>query len=279
MPYQDISCGSGVVTTEELLINFGRFTGDREYYLQSANYKNPMLRITGAFVVSATAGIATGTGILSVIARNIESGALPYKGFITRKEISSWTSAASGDQPTVLPLDYPFMGLMVAALKTTVAPDTILTNFKLTRNFDQFIDFNLTGRDAYAKNIEDFGLFNQKFRPLADTTATYLADLYFQTGAWFTRPAATAKGITSVIAAESVTTVTTTGGAADNNEVEMQGGAPGANVYFPFHSVDQFQSPVPDDFLNPAGLGDLRLIATQGVVSAACTVCVEQLHP
>lgn len=279
MPYQDISCGASVVTTEELIVTFGRFMGDREYYLNPALYKNPMLRITGAYAVSATVGIATGTGILSVIARNIESGAMPYKGFIMRKEISSWTSAASGDQPTVLPLDFPYMGIMVAALKTTIAPDTILTNFKLTRNTDQFIDFNVTGRDAYAQNIEQFGYFSQRFRPLVDTSFTYLSDLYFQSGAVLTRPGATAKGLTTAVAAESVTGFSTTGGTADAVECQVIGGAPGANVYFPFHSVDQFQAPVADDFLNPANLSDLRLICTQAVVSGACTVCVEQLHP
>ena len=59
----------------------------------------------------------------------------------------------------------------------------------------------------------------------------------------------------------------------------MVGGAPGSNVYFPFHNGDQWQVPLADDFLNPQGLGDLRLICTQGVVAAACTACVEQLHP
>ena len=68
---------------------------------------------------------------------------------------------------------------MVAALKTTIAPDTILTNFKLTRNTDQYIDFNLSGRDSYSFNIDAYGFFQQKYRPLVDTASTYLSDLYF----------------------------------------------------------------------------------------------------
>jgi hypothetical protein len=279
MPYQDISCGASVVTTEELILDFGRFHGDREYYLNTNMFKNPMLRITGAFAVSATVGIATGTGILSVIARSIEDGAMPYKGFIMRKEIFSWTSAASGDQPIILPLDYPFMGIMVAALKTTIVPDTILTNFKLSRNFDQYIDFNITGRDSFARNIEEQGYFRQRFRPLVDTAFTFLGDLYFQSGAFLTKPGATAKGLTTAVTAESVTGFSTTGGTADAVEAELEGGAPGASVYFPFYVVDPGAQADASDFLNPSGLGDLRLIATQGVTAAACTACVEQLHP
>jgi hypothetical protein len=253
--------------------------GDREYYLDTSRWSNPIIRITWAFAVSATVGIATGTGTLSLIATTIEDGALPYKGFIMRKEVASWTTAASGDQPFNLPLDYPFMGLYIAALKTTIAPDTILTNFKLTRNTDQYIDFNLTGRDAYARNVDQFGHFRQKFRPLVDTAATWLGDLYFQTGAYFTRPGATAKSITTAVAAESVTTFATTGGTVDLTEIELEGGAPGAAVYFPFYCVDSAAEPDPTDFLNPAGLGLLQIILTQGVITAAGTVVVEQLHP
>ena len=277
-PFQDLSGGAAVVITDEVYITFGRFVGDREFYLDCSRYSNPMLRITWAFAVSATVGIATGTGRLSLIARTIEDQAMPYKGFIMRKEIASWTTAASGDQPFILPLDFPYMGIYVAALKTTIEPDTILTNFKLTRNTDQYIDFSMTGRDAYAAALANFGVFMQKFRPLTDTAATWLGDLYFKTGATSTRPGATSKLLISSAAAEQVIAAMTTGGTADANEFELKGGAPGAAVYFPFHGGDPYLPPQSDDFLNPSGLGELKLICTQAVVSGAGTVVVEQLH-
>lgn len=279
MPYRDDSAGAAVVINDEVVVTFGRFIGDREYYLDCSRYANPMLRITWAFTVSATAGIATGTGALSLLATTIEDQALPYKGFIMRKEVISFTTAASGDVQVTLPLDFPYMGIFVAALKTTIAPDTIITNFKLERNSDQYIDFNLTGRDAYAKNVESYGYFKQKMRPLQDTSAVWLGDLYFQTGAYMSRPGATSKSVTTTVAAESVTTAATTGGTADSQEITLEGGAPGAACYFPFHWGDPYLPPQPDDFLNPSGLGELKLILTQGVVSGAATVVVEQLHP
>lgn len=278
-PFHDLSGGAGVTITDELLVPFGRFVGDREYYLNTQNYKNPLLRITFAYTVSATAGVATGTETVSIIARTIEDAALPYKGFIMRKEINSFTSASSGDQPVVLPLDFDYMGFYVSALKTTVEPDTIITNYKLTRNIDQFIDYSITGRDAHAKNYEDFGPFHEKFRPLADTSSVWLGDLYFKTGAVMSKPGATSKGLTTAVTAESVTTVTTTGGTADLNEVELFGLAPAAAVYLPVYAPNDYDVAQPDDFLHVAGLNDLRLILTQAVVSASCTVVAEQLHP
>jgi hypothetical protein len=279
MPFRDDSAGAAVVITDEIVVTFGRFFGDREYYLDCSRFANPMLRITWSFTVSGTAGVATGTEQLSLLCTTIEDQALPYKGFIMRKEVGSWTTAASGNQSFILPLDYPYMGIYVSALKTTVAPDTILTNFKLSRNTDQYIDYNITGRDAYAKNVETFGYFSQKFRPLVDTTATWLGDLYFQTGAWMSRPGATSKALTTAVLGESVTTFGTTGGSVDTQELELQGCAPGAACYLPFHYGDPYNVPNPDDFLNPTGLGELKLILTQGVASAAGTVVVEQVHP
>jgi hypothetical protein len=278
-PFQDLSSGAGVMITDELCLFFGRFYGDPQYYLDTSQFKNPQLRITWAYTVSATAGIATGVSTVSVIARTIEDGAQPYKGFIMRKEVFSFTSAASGDQPVILPLDFPYMGLYVAAIKTTVEPDTMITNFKLTRNTDQYIDFSIVGRDLYASDLECFGNFSQKWRPLVDTTATWLGDLYFKTGAYCTRPAATKVGVTTAVAAESVTVFSTTGGTADAQEAKLEGGAPGGAAYWPFGGWDAYDDPDPASFLNPAGLGELKLLLTQAVASAACTVVVEQLHP
>ena len=278
-PFHDLAGGVSIVITDELVVLFGRFMGDREVYADFSMVKKPLLRVTWAFPVSATVGIATGTATISVIARTIEDAAPPYQGFIMRKEIFSWTTAASGDQQVPLPLDYPYMGLYVGALKTTIVPDTIITNIKLTRNIDQFIDYSLTGTDAFAKNYEDYGLFKQKFRPLVDTAATWLGDLYYKTGAYFSKPGATAKSITTAVTAESVATVATTGGSADATELTLEGVGPAAEVYLPCYQPSVYFEPQVADFLQVAGINDLRLILTQGVTAAAGTVVVEQLHP
>lgn len=271
-PFHDLSGGANVVITDGLIIEFGRFKGDREYYLDTSRYKNPKLRITWAYTVSTTAGIATGTGRVSAIARIIEDGALPYKGFFMRKEVDAFTSGTSGKHNTDLALDYPYSGLLVQALITTVEPDTVLTNYKLTRNTDQFIDFDRSGRELYGKALEEFGEFAQKFRPLADTAATWLSDLYFKTGGYMSKPGATSKGVATSVTAEQIVTATTTGGTADAQEDTLKGGGPAASLYLPFGD-----GRTPDDFLNPTGLSSLKLIMDMAV-AAACAVCTEQLR-
>jgi len=273
MPFKDLSGGAGVAITDSAIINFGRFLGDRAYYLDASRFSNPQIRLTYSFTVSATAGIATGTGTLSLLARVIEDGAPPYQGFIMRKEVKSWTTASSGDESTVLDLKYPYKGIMVGALKTTVVPDTLITNLKLSVDSDRWIPFNIAGTDAFAKNVNLYGYFEEKFRPLTDTAATWLSDLFYQTGAWFSKPGATAKSTTTAVTAESVTTAATTGGSADATEITVRGSGPHANVYLPFgDGVD------PQDYLNPSGMGELKLILTQAVGSAAGTIVTEQLR-
>lgn len=273
MPFKDLSGGAAVVITDEAIIDFGRFMGDRAYYLDASRFSNPMIRLTWAFAVSATLGIATGTGALSLIARVIEDGAPPYMGFLMRKEIGSWTTAVSGDQPFILARDWPYAGLMIAALKTTIVPDTIITNLKLSVDSDRSIPFNLTGTDAFAKNAEVLGEFQEKFRPLTDTAATWLGDLFYQTGAVASKPGAVSKLLISSVTAEQVIAAMTTGGTADANQITLTGCAPHASVYLPFGDGD-----TPDDYLNPAGMGELKLLVTQGVISAAGTVVTEQLR-
>lgn len=273
LPRQILTAGAAAVVTEEAIIQFGRFFRDRLYYLDTARFSNPTLRLTHALTISATAGFATGTGALSVIARVIEDGAPPYAGFVMSKELKSWTTAASGDEPTVLPLDFPYLGLLVGALKTTILPDAILTNLKLQVDAGRFIPRDITGTDLLAENIEQYGEARQDFRPLTDTAATWLGDLYYQGGAVASRPGATSKLLISSVTAEQVIMAMTTGGTADANQITLQGYAPHATFYLPFGDGLN-----PDDYLSPQGMAELKLILTQGTVSAAGTIVAQQLR-
>src|SRR5205814_10570550 len=104
-----------------------------------------------------TAGFALGTTGVDVIARVIEDGPPPYHGYVMRKEQRSISTAASGDDPTILALDYPYLDLLVSALKTTVLPDAIVTNFKLQTDNGRIIHYDINATDLLAQNIDDYG--------------------------------------------------------------------------------------------------------------------------
>lgn len=272
-PRKELSAGAAVAIFEEALMQFGRYFRDREYYLDTGHFSNPQFRMTHAFTVSATAGIATGTGSLSLIARVIEDQAPPYKGFVMSKELKSFTTVASGDESTELPLDYPYLSLLVAALKTTIEPQTILTNFKLQRDAGRYVDFDMTGVDLLSFNLEKYGVAKELFRPLKDTTFTWLSDVYAKTGAQFVIGGATGKGLVTTAVGESIGGVFTTGETVDLMTILAAGACPHASFYLPFGDGVN-----PEDWLNPAGLAELKLILSQGVASGAATIVTSQLR-
>jgi hypothetical protein len=272
-PRKELSAGAAVAIFEEAIVNFGMGYKDRRLYLDTSRFSNPQLRITYALTISATAGFATGTGALSVIARIIEDQAPPYAGFVMAKEVDSWATATSGDHTTLLAFDWPYLALVVAALKTTVDPRTLLTNFKLQRDAGAFIDYDLTSEDVLSDNQAMFGPFEEKFRPLKDTTFTWLSDLYAKTGAWMDICGAVGKGSVTTAVGESIGGIFTTGEAVDLMDVNVRGLAPHASFYLPFGDGQ-----TPEDALNPAGLKELKLIKSQAVGAAAGTVVALQIR-
>ena len=273
MPYMDLRQGAGIVLKEEFPCLFGRYFLDPTFYLDTSRYQNCTLRITYALTISATAGFATGTGLMTVIGRVIDDGAPPYQGFVMVKELQSLTTAASGDDPTILPLDWPYFSLMVGALKTTIEPDAIFTNFKLLVNAGQYIPFDMTSIDVIAQNFQQFGEATHEYVPFGDTTNTTLCNIYKQTGAIFSIQGATGKGNISSCTAESIVAVSTTGQADNTNKIRVWGKCPHSQMYMPIGDDED-----PNQLFQVQGINDLRLIKTQGTTGAAATVVSAQLR-
>ena len=273
LPFKLLSSAAAVVVTEEFPVIFGRYFRDPLYYLDTSRYQNPVLRITYAMTISATAGFATGTTTISALARIIDADAPPYQGFVMAKEISSYTTAASGDNDTLLPLDWPYCGLLISALKTTIDPTTVLTNFKLLVNAGQYIPFDIASTDLRGHNWTQFGEFEEYWVPLSDTTATFLSDVYSQVGAWPDIAGATGKMNVSSVTAESVVVTFTTGQAAGSMRLRLRGLMPQASWFIPFGDGDD-----PTAYLPVQGVSELRFKQTQAVAAGAATIVTQQLR-
>lgn len=272
MPYQELNQDGGDTILEEFIINFGRYPDDPEYYLDPKKYSNLQLKCTHSLTASATAGIATGKGKITIIARVIDVGAPPYKGFIMSKNVKSWTTAASGDVDIILARDYPYKALMVKDLLTTVKPDVSITNLKLSIDTDRIIPFDLRTIDILNDNLKDYGYGIQDAELLPDTTWSILGDLYRLVGVTVSEPGATAKAVPTIITAEKIVGTMTTG---ESGEVRIKtiGAAPHSCMFYPFGKAADV-----GDYLVSKGLGELKLIATQGGASAAASVVTQQLR-
>lgn len=270
LPFQQLNSKAAGVVREEAIINFGRFLGDREFYLDTTRWPNAQLNLTHALTISATAGFATGTGVLTVIARLIEDGAPPSRGFIQSKQIANWTSLASGRHDTDLPTDFPLVALQVHDLETLIEPDVDISNLKLSLDDDRFIPFDLSTTQLLEANIVMYGRAKQQLNFLNDTAVTWLSDLYGRGEAHMGPMGGTAKGGVSTKIAEQIVAFMTTGDSG-SLFINVEAFAPHSALYYRF--ADGVN---PDDFLSFQGVGKAELQATEGGAAGADSIVVHQ---
>ena len=272
LPHHFYSQVGGGVIEDAFYMNFGRFLGDREYYLDPRKFTNPQIRLSSAFTVSATAGIATGSGRLTVILRVIDEGAPASKGFITNKEVYNWTTLASGDEHITLPRDRAYKSILLSALETLTEPQIDITNLKLSIDNDKWIPYNLPSVDILARNLQDYGWCEEICRLLPDTSRDWLSNIFKPGGAWACEAGATAKAIATVVTAERVTAAMTTG---ETGEVKIlvRGYSPHSCFYLPFGDGIEV-----GDYFDPKGVAAMELIATQGGAGGEGKVVIQQLR-
>lgn len=269
MPYQSLSQAAGAVITEEAIIDFRTKPGDQTHYLDTAQYTNAQLQFTHSFTISATDGFATGDGVLTVIARVIDSGAAAAAGFVMAKQLDSFASAASGDHDTDLPLDFPLAAVMVLDPVDGEGPDHYLSNFKLTADTDSFIPVDMAYADLLQRNVDDFGLAEQYCEQITGTTGTEKSDLYYA-----------AKGIVADFAVADTTLAKAAGNefawtstAGGIIGILARGSAPHSAAMYRFgDGVD------PADIFDPTGVGKFQLKLTNAATGATPTVVTIQQH-
>ena len=178
MPRATFDENGGAVQKESIMILFGRYLGDPEYYFDPSKFNNPQLIIDVALTISATAGFATGTGKVTIKLYIIEEGALPCKGFIMRKEKYNFTTAGSGDEDIDLPTDFPYAAIGFSAILSTYRPDEIISKVKLSFDDDEYVPVNIYTEDIMDRLRMMYGLAEQKKRVLTADDGSILTDIY-----------------------------------------------------------------------------------------------------
>jgi len=281
MPMQILTEKGGATQYEMFIVPFGRWIGDPEYYLNPKAFVNPQLKLTHSFTISSTAGFATGTAKVTVIAKIIEEGAAGTRGLLKATEIHSWTTAASGDEPVNLPVDYPYRLLIARAFESGTALDSSITNLKLSFDTDKYVPFNVSVSDLLKLNELWFGhaiLSKELKRTNDDTVYSLLAEprdwvVHSRQDLDF----ATADALSAGVFTLSVTKTTTSPSiAAETADVPLGMWVKGTGLYhsvaWPFGDLNK-----PDDWLNPVGYKSAKLSVTQGNAGAAASIVLQQL--
>jgi len=178
IPHQLLSEVGGAKQEERIMILFGRYPNDPNYYLDVGMFKNPELRVNVGLTISSTAGFATGTGKITVMGRIFEETPGEYKGFMRYREIRRFTSASSGDEPIRMPTNYPIRLIGVQTNYSGYRPDEIISKVKVSCNNDEFVPINNYTEDLIDMNQEVFGKFEQQKTILRADDATVKTDIW-----------------------------------------------------------------------------------------------------
>ena len=281
MPHAKLSEDAAAVQEESFYLNFGRFHNDPEFYFDPTRFRNPQLRLTHSLAISATAGFATGTGKVTVMARVIEEGASPYRGFLGWKEKYSWTSAASGDELIELPRDLPYRLAVVKALLTTYRPDEVISKLKLSCDADKFRPFDTYTEDLMDLNERMWGKAQQDKTILSADDGTALLDLYdIRKGTVYstyddqiaTVEALDAEQVSVGLYNMATPTSPALQATARALKLWVEGICPSGCVALPFGDPM-----IPESWFDPTPFGTVELYATQAA-AGACAVMLQQLR-
>ena len=177
MPYMDITEAAGGVQKEAFIINFGRYIGDPDYWLDPTEFRNLQLRLAHSLTISATAGFATGSGVIDVIAKVFEEKPSGRNGYMIAKEQYSFTSGASGIETAMLPTDYTWRMLIQRAYESAMPITADITNIKVNFDGGRFVPVDMGMLDILQDNANKLGAFQyaQEFlRTDGDDVSLYL---------------------------------------------------------------------------------------------------------
>ncbi|MBF6606963.1 MAG: hypothetical protein IVW53_15455 [Chloroflexi bacterium] len=139
---------------------FGRYLGDKDYWINLADYNTLDIQITYAPTISATQ-FATLTGVLDIIGVFWPTGVgVPArKGWLRTTQINKFTTVAAGENVQILSNRYPYAGLMVYAFKQGDVEGADITTVELRLDGGTYIP--ITGRWVDLQEENDVAVINE----------------------------------------------------------------------------------------------------------------------
>lgn len=221
-----------------LTLYFGRYIGDKEFYLDPAKLTNPQLRFTTAMAVGA-GYFTTGSLIGSIVVHTIEDLNLTYKGCFTTKQIAISVLGVTGETQVELPTDHPWITLgcfCQTAAGVPQHPYVSLTNLKVSMNNGEYVPFDYRTWLICQENYARLGLVKVCEEE------------------WFDWAIKDNMGLV-----------------VDNVTLESQQVNPYGGIFL------NFANPQKDDFWEPGAANVVRAIATGGATGASLRYLLSQV--
>ena len=280
MPYMRIGENGGGINEESTLILFGRYLWDPEIYMDLTKFKNPQLKITsnitGAGGVAVDAW-ATGELKVTIDLLTIQEGAAAAAGFMMAKNIYGFTSGASGDEHIDMPIDYPYVGLMMRAFAAGNDVNENIEKLKINCDAGKFIPFEKYVKDLYRIEEEDLGAAELRYYIFRKHGETVTHDLNHDPIIALTPSVAgRIAGASWSWSSRFYLLLTDAAGGAiaaeELIELVVKGSCPHSTVHLPFGLRAD-----PATYFDPTKFGDIDLVLTQDNISAV-SIVLEQLR-
>ncbi len=145
-----------------LMMYFGRYFGDREYYLDPRMMNNPQLQFTSALTIAGN-NYATGTLRASIIIHSLEGSDLNHRGVLITKEVIAAVVGVTAEVRIDMPVDQPWWSLGIyneSAATLPLHPFATILNYELDVNNGEKRPFEYQAVDLMNDNIRDLGLFH-----------------------------------------------------------------------------------------------------------------------
>lgn len=138
---------AGAVQEMLFPVHFGRMPFDPDYFLPCARLSDLEVRIKYSPTIAVTS-FATGTVTISVFA-DMTMGGAPgdYRGTLSHKTVRAFTSAASGDDQTLIPRGNLLRQAMVYAYEAAIDDGTDITRVKFDLNNEERVPYNIAWND------------------------------------------------------------------------------------------------------------------------------------
>ncbi len=254
-------------------MRFGRYLGDPLRNFDPTKLRNPQIRVTWAADPLHLAGSLT----LGIRAKIME-GVPGASSCLFTTDVRDFVTVAAGIDVTELPTDLVIRRLYVAPWLALTAPAAIINWYRLDCDEGKFIAFDRSGWDCIEDIEQAFGYCRTRVHVNANNAQTKDVCIGNTMGASVAR----ADGTRFICAWCSGSNWAAPHGATDAGvlianipcEILTYGSLP--------HSVLGFGFGVPDDpasWLNAAAYRKIKLLLTQGIAGATCSLLVQQDRP
>lgn len=162
LPMNITSDNAAETAEQTLMLYFGRYFGDKEFFLQPNMMNNPQLVFTSGITVGGN-DYATGTLRVTIIIHTLTSTDLNHRGVLLDKEIIAATIAANAEVRVDMPVDQPWWTLGIfneSATKVPLAPVATILSYELDINNKADTPFEYQATDLVQDNIRDLGVFH-----------------------------------------------------------------------------------------------------------------------